>query len=78
MYLVFWCSADLFASTALPEEQLGQHEILRRQGGLRAPPQDDIVSDEGGLPPPFTPARKCEQIFLDSVNKQGPTADNFI
>ena len=34
---------DFLASTALPEEQLGQHEILRRHGELRSPPQDDIV-----------------------------------
>ncbi|MBQ3227350.1 MAG: hypothetical protein IJB43_02070, partial [Clostridia bacterium] len=27
----FWCSADHFASTALPEEQLDQREILRAQ-----------------------------------------------
>ena len=40
--------------TALTEEQLGQHEILRRIR-LRAPPQDDIVSFEGGCAP-FTPA----------------------
>ena len=29
--------------TALPEEQLGQHEILRAPSGLRTRPQDDIV-----------------------------------
>ena len=33
----------LRTGTAPPEEQLGRHEILRRQSGLRAPPQDDIV-----------------------------------
>ena len=41
--------------TALPEEQLGQHEILRVPSGLRTHPQDDIVFHEGGCAP-FTPA----------------------
>ena len=49
------CCTDHFASTALTEEQLGQHEILRRHGELRSPPQDDTVSFEGGCAP-FTPA----------------------
>ena len=40
--------------TALPEEQLGQHEILRAPSGLRTRPQDDIVFLEGGYAP-FTP-----------------------
>ncbi|MBR4062600.1 MAG: hypothetical protein IKK01_05990, partial [Clostridia bacterium] len=51
IYLVFWCSTDHFASTVTRKEQFARHEILRRQGGLRAPPQDDIVSFEGGCRP---------------------------
>ena len=51
----FWCSTDHFDSTATRKEQFARHEILRRQGSLRAPPQDDIVSFEGGCAP-FTPA----------------------
>ena len=43
------------AGFALPEEQLGQHEILRAPSGLRTRPQDDIVFLEGGYAP-FTPA----------------------
>ena len=54
------------AGSALTEEQLGQHEILRRHGGLRAPPQDDIVFLEGGCAP-FTPAYECLHSFLNDV-----------
>ena len=60
-YTFSWvgCCADLFASTATPEEQLGRHEILRAQNRLRTRPQDDIVFLEGGcrpLHPCFTSA----------------------
>ena len=53
-YTVIYCRLHRYG-TALPEEQLGQHEILRAPSGLRTRPQDDIVFLEGGYAP-FTPA----------------------
>ena len=41
-YTVIYCRLHRYG-TALPEEQLGQHEILRAPSGLRTRPQDDIV-----------------------------------
>ncbi|MBQ8258363.1 MAG: hypothetical protein IJY97_02275, partial [Clostridia bacterium] len=64
IYLVFWCSTDHFASTATRKEQFARHEILRRQGSLRAPPQDDIVSFLKGAAPPSPLLCECEHSFL--------------
>jgi hypothetical protein len=60
------CCTDHFANTALPEEQLGQHEILRVPSGLRAHPQNDNASFEGGEAP-FTPFSEYEHSILNKV-----------
>ena len=53
-YTEIYCRLHRYG-TALTEEQLGQHEILRVPSGLRAHPQNDNASFEGGCAP-FTPA----------------------
>ena len=49
--------------TALPEEQLGQHEILRAQAvcGRALRMTSKLVK---GAAAPFTPARECEHILI--------------
>ena len=61
-YTEIYCRLHRYG-TALTEEQLGQHEILRAQNRLRTRPQDDIVMFAGA--PPLHPVLRMRTKQFD-------------